>query len=67
LFVSFDHSPSESDRARQIDDACESRQLDEVGYSQALAVGVLRILPFRQGVRGDGRLDVSAATRLAMK
>ncbi len=30
-------------------------------------VGVLRILPFRQGVREDGRLDVSAATRLAMK
>jgi hypothetical protein len=34
---------------------------------EAPAVGVLRILPFRQGVRGDGRLDVSAATRLAMK
>ncbi len=30
-------------------------------------VDVLRILPFRQGVRADGRLDVSAATRLAMK
>ena len=30
-------------------------------------VGVRRILPFRQGVREDGRLDVSAATRLAMK
>jgi hypothetical protein len=30
-------------------------------------VGVLRILPFRQGVREDGRLDLSAATRLAMK
>jgi len=30
-------------------------------------VDVLRILPFRQGVREDGRLDVSAATRLAMK
>jgi hypothetical protein len=30
-------------------------------------VGVLRILPFQQGVREDGRLDVSAATRLAMK
>jgi hypothetical protein len=30
-------------------------------------VGVLRILPFRQGVREDGRLDVSAATRLAMR
>ena len=30
-------------------------------------VSVLRILPFRQGVREDGRLDVSAATRLAMK
>ena len=30
-------------------------------------VGVLRILPVRQGVREDGRLDVSAATRLAMK
>jgi hypothetical protein len=34
---------------------------------EAPAVGVLRILPFRQGVRGDGWLDVSAATRLAMK
>jgi hypothetical protein len=30
-------------------------------------VGVLRILPFRQGVREDGRLDASAVTRRAMK
>jgi hypothetical protein len=30
-------------------------------------VGVLRILPFRHGVLGDGRLNVSAAMRLAMK
>ena len=30
-------------------------------------VGVLRILPFRQGVREHRQLDVRAATRLAMK
>jgi hypothetical protein len=36
-----------------------------MGYGQVV-VGVLRILPFRQGVREDGRLDMSAATRLAM-
>jgi hypothetical protein len=38
-----------------------------VNVDRRHVVGVLRILPFRQGVREDGRLDLSGAARLAMK
>jgi hypothetical protein len=38
-----------------------------VDVDRCRVVGLLRVLPSRQSVREDGRLDVSAAMRLAMK
>jgi hypothetical protein len=48
-------------------DTVEAPGGDTARWDRHHVVGVLRILPFRQGVREDGRLDVSAATRLTMK
>lgn len=47
---------------------CELRLLEVLlEVDRHSVVGVLRILPFRQRVRADGRLDVDAAMRLAHK